>query len=56
MVTYQNAIDAFAKSGQINQSDFETTTEIDQTAKFFGNSILRGGQSPRVDKESIMIK
>lgn len=56
MVTYQNAIDAFAKSGQINQSDFEGTTEIDQTAKFYGNSILRGGQSPRVDKDSLMIK
>lgn len=55
-VTFQNAIDAFARSGQIDQADFEGNTQIDQSAKFYGNSILRGGQSPRVDKDSLMIK
>ncbi len=55
-VTYQNAIDAFAKSGQINVADFEKPQVIDQSAKFNGNTILRGGQIPRVDKDSIFIK
>lgn len=56
MVTYQNAITAFAQSGQINEADFTTVQEIDQTQKFGGNTILRGGQAPRIDKNSIIIK
>jgi predicted metal-dependent TIM-barrel fold hydrolase len=55
MVCYQNAIDAFAQSGQINVADFETPQEIDQSLKFNGNTVLRGGQIPRVDKNSIFI-
>lgn len=54
-VTYQNAIDAFGMSGQIDTSDFEGTQDIDQNQKFFGNSILRGGQSPRVSRNSLFI-
>jgi len=56
MVTYQNAIDAFAQSGQIDEADFAAVKEIDQTKKFGGNTILRGGQAPRIDKNSIIIK
>lgn len=55
LVTYQNAITAFAQSGQINVSDFENPQEIDQSLKFNGNTVLRGGQIPRVDKNSIFI-
>ncbi len=55
LVTYQNAIDAFAQSGQINVADFETPVEIDQSLKFNGNTVLRGGQIPRVDKNSLII-
>jgi uncharacterized protein len=55
LVTYQNAIDAFAQSGQINVADFETPVVIDQTLKFNGNTVLRGGQIPRVDKNSLII-
>ncbi len=54
-VTYQNAIDAFGKSGQIDTTDFEGNQDIDQNEKFFGNSILRGGQQPRVSRNSIFI-
>ena len=54
-VTYQNAIDAFGLSGQIDEADFSAGVEIDQSEKFFGNSILRGGQQPRVSKNSIFI-
>ncbi|MES2797445.1 MAG: TatD family hydrolase [Bacteroidota bacterium] len=56
LVTYQNAIDAFAQSGQINVGDFEGTFAIDQTQKFYGNTILRGGQQPRIDKDAIVIR
>lgn len=55
LVTYQNAIDAFAQSGQIDVADFEVPTAIDQSQKFNGNSVLRGGQQPRVDKDSLLI-
>jgi predicted metal-dependent TIM-barrel fold hydrolase len=53
LVTYRNAITAFAQSGQIDEADF--VSNIDRTARFEGNSILRGGQQPRVDKSSIII-
>lgn len=56
LVTYQNAISAFAQSGQIDESDFGSRDNIDQSIKFEGNSILRGGQQPRIDKNSIIIK
>ena len=55
LVTYQNAITAFAQSGQIDVSDFEIPKEIDQSEKFEGNTVLRGGQQPRIDKNSIII-
>ena len=56
MVTYQNAISAFAQSGQIDEADFATVKNIDQSLKFSGNTILRGGQQPRTDKSSIIIR
>jgi len=55
MVTYRNAITAFAQSGQIDEADFTAVKNIDQSEKFEGNTILRGGQQPRVDKSSIII-
>lgn len=56
LVTYQNAITAFAQSGQINEADFVAAGPVDQSIKFEGNTILRGGQQPRIDKNSIIIK
>ncbi len=56
MVTYQNAVTAFAQSGQINESDFAAVKNIDQSQKFAGNTVLRGGQAPRVDKDSLIIR
>jgi predicted metal-dependent TIM-barrel fold hydrolase len=55
-VTYQNALDSFAQSGQIKEQDFINGLEIDQSLKFNGNTVLRGGQAPRVDKNSIFIR
>jgi len=56
LVTYRNAITAFGQSGQINESDFNSAKPIDQSSKFEGNTILRGGQQPRIDKSSIIIR
>lgn len=55
LVTYRNAITAFGQSNQIDENDFDTTKSIDQSGKFEGNTILRGGQQPRIDKASIII-
>ncbi len=55
-VTYQNAIDAFAQSGQINIEDFEKPISVDQSEKMYGNTILRGGQQPKIDRNSLFIK
>lgn len=55
LVTYRNAITAFSQSGQIDETDFSNSKNIDQSEKFEGNTILRGGQQPRIDASSIII-
>lgn len=55
LITYRNAITAFGQSGRINEADFAYIKDIDQSQKFEGNTILRGGQQPRIDKSSIII-
>lgn len=54
-VTYRNAITAFAQSGQLDEQDFEKSAAVDQREKYASNSILRAGQQPRIDKNSIII-
>jgi uncharacterized protein len=56
LVTYQNAITAFAQSGQIDVNDFQLVKNINQSLKFAGNTVLRGGQAPRIDKNSLIIR
>ncbi len=56
LVTYQNAITAFGQSGQIDEADFASVKDIDQSKKFEGNTVLRGGQQPRIDKNSLIIR
>jgi len=47
--TWQNALDAYAQSGQIDVEALLRAPVIDQTQLFADNSILRG-QAPRVDQ------
>jgi predicted metal-dependent TIM-barrel fold hydrolase len=54
-VTYQNAITAFAQSGQIKEEDFANVMEVDQSLRYGTNTVLRGGQQPRINKSSILI-
>ncbi len=56
LVTYKNAITAFAQSGQLNEADFTLVKNLDQSQKFEGNTVLRGGQQPRIDKGSLIIR
>jgi predicted metal-dependent TIM-barrel fold hydrolase len=55
LITYSNAITAFAQSGQIDETDFTSPKSVDQSEKFEGNTVLRGGQQPRTDKSSLII-
>lgn len=55
-VTYQNAIDAFGKSGQIKKDKLMAIQEIDQSKKYEGNTVLRGGQRPTINKDSVIIE
>lgn len=48
LICYKNALDAYAQSGQMSESDWQDKN-INQAQLFEGNSVLRG-QSPRVDK------
>ncbi|MDI1325120.1 MAG: TatD family hydrolase [Algoriphagus sp.] len=49
LVTYQNALTAFSQSGQMDEQDWLNAKPVDQTRKLSGNSVLRGGQTPRVE-------
>jgi predicted metal-dependent TIM-barrel fold hydrolase len=44
-VTYQNPLDAYGQSGQVQESDWADSKGIDPTALFQGNTLLRGGQN-----------
>ena len=46
LVTYQNAIDSYAASGEFNPSDWEEAFTYDQADLLEGNSVLRG-QTPK---------
>lgn len=52
LVTYQNALDAYGQSGQFNEEDWLNRPKIDQSLKFSGNTILRGGHHPYIEDES----
>jgi len=45
--TWQNALDAYGQSGQIDFEELEGAAQVDQTQLFSDNSVLRG-QEPRV--------
>ncbi len=51
-VCYYNALAAFGQSKQFNESDWLNSAPINQNLKYHGNSILRGGQEPKVEEES----
>ena len=50
-VTYGNALSAYGQSGQMREADW-TKAAVDQRSRYDGNTILRGGQNPRVEPAS----
>ncbi|MFO7823728.1 MAG: TatD family hydrolase [Cyclobacterium sp.] len=52
MTCYGNALEAYGQSGQMEEKDWLEKEPIDQTKKHGGNTVLRGGQKPRVDNDS----
>jgi len=55
-VCYQNALDAYGQSGQMNENDWLNPAPIDQRTVYEGNSILRGGRDPLVEEPSINVE
>lgn len=56
LVTYQNALTAFGQSGQMDEQDWLNAAPLDQTKKMSGNSVLRGGQTPRIEGNSDIVE
>ncbi|MEX2574311.1 MAG: TatD family hydrolase [Balneolaceae bacterium] len=50
-VCYQNALNAYGQSGQMNEDDWLNRPLIDQRETFSGNTVLRGGHKPFVEGE-----
>jgi predicted metal-dependent TIM-barrel fold hydrolase len=48
-VTYENALAVYGLSGNMKESDWLDPAPIDQRTLFEGNSVLRGGQTPRIE-------
>jgi hypothetical protein len=48
-VTYANALAAYGQSGQMKEEDWLDPPPIDQRTLYMGNSVLRGGQEPRIE-------
>jgi predicted metal-dependent TIM-barrel fold hydrolase len=51
LVTYANALSAYGQSGQIAEDDWLNPAPIDQRTLYQGNTLLRGGQAPRIDQQ-----
>ena len=50
LVTYANALAAYGGRGQMQEADWLDPAPIDQRTLYMGNSVLRGGQVPRVEE------
>lgn len=48
-VSYENALAVYGLSGSMKEADWLEPTPIDQRSLFEGNSVLRGGQQPRLE-------
>ena len=48
-VSYENALAVYGLSGAMQEADWLDPAPIDQRSLFEGNSVLRGGQTPRIE-------
>jgi uncharacterized protein len=49
-VTYDNALAVYGLNGEMKASDWLEPVAIDQRTLYSGNSVLRGGQTPRISQ------
>jgi predicted metal-dependent TIM-barrel fold hydrolase len=49
LVTYGNALAAYGRNEQMREADWLDPASIDQRTLYMGNSVLRGGQAPRIE-------
>lgn len=54
-VCYDNALAAYSQSGQMDEKDWLERPQIDQRKTFSGNSVLRGGKEPFIEKKEDII-
>jgi len=54
-VCYQNALNAYGQSGEFNEEDWLNRPLIDQRKKYGGNTVLRGGHEPFIEKDKSSI-
>ena len=54
-VCYHNSLACYGQSGQIKEEDWTNPLPVDQRNLLHGNSVLRGGQEPRVDDEDSLV-
>jgi uncharacterized protein len=52
LTCYQNALTVYGQSGQFKEEHWLNRAAIDQTELSDGNSVLRGGQTPVIEKNS----
>ena len=48
-ITYANALAVYGESGQMREEDWLAPSAIDQRTLYQGNTVLRGGQTPKVE-------
>jgi len=53
LACYGNALAAYGRSGQMQESDWLDPASIDQTELYAGNSILRGGREPVIEAPKV---
>ena len=51
MVTYANALAAYGVNGEMREEHWTNPAPVDQRTLYEGNTVLRGGQTPRVDQD-----
>ncbi len=54
LTCYQNALDVYGQSGQIQETDWATGFDVDQANLFSGNSVLRGQQPKAASSDNII--
>ena len=47
LATYANALSVYGQSGQMKEEDWTNPAAIDQRTLYQGNTVLRGGQTPK---------